>query len=168
MFDDGAASMRFALTAFGGQVHLCGFVGDGVPVEVRCQPFARGDGHALGGVGVVEDDADSSGQAGDVAGREGHAGLSVDDRFTQAADVGGHQRDTRRRRFQGHDAERLVVAGQNGGVGGVEQADKLVVIEMADELRGLEHLALSGLLDEPLQLGAVTGDRQRRPGMACA
>ena len=58
---------------------------------------------------------------------------AVDDRLAEAADVGGHQRDAGRGGLECDDAERLVVAGQHRGVGGMQQAHELFVIEVADE-----------------------------------
>ena len=62
--------MRFAFAAFGGEINLRGFAGDGVPVEVGRQPFPRRDRTLLRRFGIVEHGADRRGQARDVARRD--------------------------------------------------------------------------------------------------
>ena len=147
--------------AFGGQVDLRGLAGDRVPVEVGREALARGHRPALRRGGIVEHRADRRGQPRDVAWCERHAGLPVDHRLAQPTDIRRHQRCARRRGLQRDDAERLVMAGQHDGVGGVQQPHQVGVIQPADERCGLEHLVFSGLLDQPVLLRAFAGDGQR-------
>ena len=122
------ARVRFALTAFGGQVHRSGLLGHGLPGEVGRQPRPGRQGATLRRGGIVEQRAHRGGQPRDVARRVGQAGHAVDHRLAQPARVRGHQRCAGRGGFQRDDAERLVVRRQYRGIGPMEQAQQPVVI----------------------------------------
>src|SRR5690242_15527600 len=100
--------MWFAFAAFGGEIHLCGLIGDGVPVEIRGEPLAGSERSVLSGVRIVEHGAHRLREPGDVARRERLARLPVDYRLAEAADVGGDQRDAGGCGLERDDAERFV------------------------------------------------------------
>ena len=82
--DDNAAAQGFSFAPFGRQVHLCGLIGDGGPVEVRGEPGARRHSALGGGGGIVECATDRVGDTRHIAWRKGQSGLAVDDGFAKA------------------------------------------------------------------------------------
>ncbi|CKS95510.1 Uncharacterised protein [Mycobacterium tuberculosis] len=114
----------------------------------------------LRGGRIVEHATHRGGQPRYVAGCTRHPGLSIDDRFTQTADVGRHQRGAGRGGLQCHQPKRFVVAGQHRGVGSVQQRQQLGVVEVSDEPGCSEHPVFAGLIDQPILLGAFAGDGQ--------
>ncbi len=128
----------------------------------RCRAALR---PALGGRRIVEHRDDRLGQPRHIARRARHPGLTVDHCLAQAADVRRHQRGARGRGFQRRQPERFVVAGQHRGVGAMQRGQQIVVIQSPDEVSCLEYLVFTGLLDEPVLLGAFAGDGQGGAGV---
>ena len=134
------------------------------PRSRRSRAATRGAGRPPGSSSTART---AAARAATSRGGKDTPGLAVDHRLAESADVRRHQWSAGRGRFQCDDAERLVVAGQHGGVGAVQQRDELLVVDAADEVDGLEHLVLSRLLDQPVLLGAVAGDGQRGARDGC-